>query len=96
MKKRPNSFRRIYRLIPESPSWLIAKGKLKEAQQVLEKFAAANGRKVDPTYLESMIKEVKNYQEQMAADSLVAKTGVIDLIRTEKMRKRTLILCYIW
>ena len=38
-----------HRVIPESPRWLIAKGKYKRAQKILQQMAEVNmGTKVEP------------------------------------------------
>ena len=34
----------LSRLIPESPRWLIGRGRISEANAVLQKFAKANGK----------------------------------------------------
>ncbi|GFS15325.1 solute carrier family 22 member 21 [Elysia marginata] len=46
-----------YFIIPESPRWLAVHGRLKEANFVLEKMAAANG-KVVPPYTVGVIEEI--------------------------------------
>ncbi|KAK3747306.1 hypothetical protein QZH41_016938, partial [Actinostola sp. cb2023] len=86
----------FWRWVPESPRWLIAKGKLKEAQMVLESFAAASGVKVDSNQLASVIRDVKNAEADARSADGKSKAGVLDLVRTPKMRKRTLVLSYNW
>ncbi|KAK3699884.1 hypothetical protein QZH41_016552 [Actinostola sp. cb2023] len=85
----------LIRWIPETPSWLIANGKLQEAQKVLESFAAASGYKVDSKHLSSVIQDVKDFEKEQTADNR-NKSGILDLVKTRKMRKRTLMLCYNW
>ena len=33
-----------HRLVPESPRWLVVKGKRQEAEKVIRKIAATNGK----------------------------------------------------
>ena len=37
----------LYKWVPESPSWLLCKGKTEEAEEILTFMAKVNGR--DPT-----------------------------------------------
>jgi OCT family organic cation transporter-like MFS transporter 4/5 len=81
-------------MIPESFPWLIAKGRLEEAHKVLVSFASASGVKVDSNQLASVIKDVK--MAEVHASTEKSKTGILDLIRTPRMRKRMIILSYNW
>ncbi|KAM9308189.1 solute carrier family 22 member 13-like [Gastrophryne carolinensis] len=74
-----------YWLLPESPRWLLAKGKNENAQKLLQKAAALNKRQLYGEILEQ-IKEEKQ-----------TKSGnMIDLFRSQKLKKITLIMCLIW
>ncbi|XP_048589501.1 organic cation transporter protein isoform X2 [Nematostella vectensis] len=84
----------LWKWIPETPPWLIAKGKLPEAQRVFESYAKLSGVKVDSDHLAGTILAVKKTQS-----SLTGKTGppsIIALVKTLKLRKRNLILAYNW
>ncbi|XP_017512581.3 solute carrier family 22 member 13 isoform X1 [Manis javanica] len=71
--------------LPESARWLLARGRVEEAKQVIQKAASVNGRKLSPELLGQLVRE---------------DTGplgnALDLIRHPQLRKVTLILSYVW
>jgi OCT family organic cation transporter-like MFS transporter 4/5 len=75
---------------------LIAKGKLAEARKIFESFGSANGIAVDSTLLASTVRDIKNTESDIQSSAQKNMTGILDLIRTPKMRKRTLVLAYNW
>ncbi|XP_031558195.1 organic cation transporter protein-like [Actinia tenebrosa] len=87
----------LWRWFPESPRWLIAKGKLKEAQTVFESFASTNSVQVDSNQIASTIQDIKNAESHtFIKTDKKSMTGILDLVRTPKMRKRSLVLAYNW
>ncbi|PFX17296.1 organic cation transporter protein-like [Stylophora pistillata] len=84
-----------YWLIPESPRWLIAKDRLDEAHELLMKYAKKNGVTVESTQLKHVIQEFKKEEDRNWKES--KKTyGILDMVRTPKLRKRTLICGFNW
>ena len=81
------------RWFPESPRWLIAKGRLEEAQKILELFALKSGKDVNSEHLKNVIREVQKVDEKKA---VAKKPSLLDLLRTRKLRKRTIICCCNW
>jgi len=81
------------RVFPESLRWLVAQGRLKDAHALLKTYAEKSSVNVDLDALSSMLERCR------AAES-ESKTGIkrtpLDLVRTSRMRKRTVILCYNW
>uniref|UniRef100_A0A0K8SX32 Major facilitator superfamily (MFS) profile domain-containing protein n=1 Tax=Lygus hesperus TaxID=30085 RepID=A0A0K8SX32_LYGHE len=73
-------------LIPESPRWLVAVGKDKEALALLQKIAKINHRTVPEKIPEKVGKEIITEN----------KAGFIDLFRTPNMRMKTLIVWANW
>ncbi|XP_078362537.1 organic cation transporter protein-like [Oculina patagonica] len=80
--------------IPRTPRWLIANNHLEEAHEVLMKYAAGNGVTVDPANLKHVIQEVRKGDARRATET--KKYGILDVIRTPKLRKRTLIMFFNW
>ncbi|XP_046579696.1 organic cation transporter protein-like [Haliotis rubra] len=78
-------------VMPESLRWLAVKGRLEEARRVANRIAKFNKKTVpDLSILELIAEEEK-------AEGVKAKSySYIDLIRTRKLRSRTLITCFIW
>ena len=87
-------WQKYYSWIPESPRWLVAQGRLDEAQVVMETFARVNRVSVDPRDLRELIEEVKRAEPKRAKGG--QQYGLFDLVRTSKLRKRTIICCFSW
>ncbi|XP_012506951.1 PREDICTED: solute carrier family 22 member 13-like [Propithecus coquereli] len=71
--------------LPESARWLLTRGRIEEAKQVIQKAALVNRRKLSPELLSQLVSE---------------KTGpvgnALDLLRHPQLRKVTLILFCVW
>ena len=72
----------------------MARGRLDEARQVLESYATKSGKTVNTKTLETMVQEVKDAEVRKTADQ--DKPQYMDLLRTRKMRKRTVVSCFNW
>ncbi|KAI4458533.1 solute carrier family 22 member [Holotrichia oblita] len=77
----------LWWILPESPRWLLAMGKTQQLREVLHHAAEVN-RKPLPENFEKLILPSSTATEESA--------GVLDLFRTPKMRKITLLLSVIW
>ncbi|KAG9476522.1 hypothetical protein GDO78_003194 [Eleutherodactylus coqui] len=72
-------------LLPESPRWMITKGKNEKAKKLLQKAATINKRNL-PEELMSQLQEEKQ-----------PKSGtMVDLFRIPQLRKVTLVMSFIW
>ncbi|KAK3731646.1 hypothetical protein QZH41_019765 [Actinostola sp. cb2023] len=81
-------------VMPESPRWLIAHNRLDEAHAVLMKYGGKDNKPVDPEMLRVLIENVR--RDQLATEEEEKKYSPLDLVRTPKMRKWIIIMCYQW
>ncbi|XP_038075650.1 organic cation transporter protein-like [Patiria miniata] len=79
-------------VFPESPRWLITKGRYKEATKIIEKIAKVNGTEAPQDLLNKLSEDSKEDKKQ---PSRIPVTQ-LDLIRTPNLRKKTLILWVDW
>ncbi|KAM8966552.1 solute carrier family 22 member 13-like [Pelodytes ibericus] len=72
-------------VLPESPRWLLTKGKSEQARKLIQKAAAINRRVISEEMLAQMHEENKT-----------KSGGIVDLIRNSHLRKTALVMCLIW
>ena len=89
-------------MIPESLVWLIAKGRLEEAEKILQKAAKVNGKpplpghflnETPPDVTSPVTKSTLN--DTTNIDTQKTYT-IIDLFRTPNLRKITICICLLW
>ena len=68
----------------ESPRWLVLKGKVKEAEVVLNRIAEVNG------------KEMPEEKLQSEPEKQIRMGDLRDLFSTKKMAHRSLLSWYLW
>jgi len=89
-------FLSYYFLIPESPRWLLTKGRLIRFKRVIFAAASVNKKSIPQTFIDDLVKEQleavdsSNPQPRLKADSIAS------LIRFPNMAFKTLILCFSW
>ncbi|KAK3752711.1 hypothetical protein QZH41_018678, partial [Actinostola sp. cb2023] len=84
------------RVYPESPRWLLSKNKLDEAQKILVKCGSATSEPLDRNQLRKAIEDINKAQfdtEKIKQEKIYTP---LDLVRTPKLRKRTLVLAINW
>jgi len=79
----------VWFLLPESPRWLIAKGKLEEAKTMIEKAAVKNKVKLSPDIFESKNTVDEEQEEKMPVYSIK------DMFRSSQLRI-TLVMFICW
>lgn len=81
-----------YWLIPESPRWLFAAGRLKEASSQLEKAAKVNSLPTENIHAALVeLKKTTPINEENKS-----KGNIWDLFRTPNMRAKTIYMCFNW
>lgn len=79
-----------YKLIPESPSWLLVVGREDEALARLQTVAKVNGK---PFQVEEALKDLRDEKEKEAAQSAaVEQPTLLHLFKTPNLRKNALLV----
>ena len=76
--------------------WLLTQGRLSEAETIVRKIAAFNGRTLPPDFKLSKPggeKAKSDPDKRVAGEGML---GFLDLFKTPNMRKKTLIIYYLW
>lgn len=89
--------------IPESPRWLIMKGRIDEATQVILKAAQVNGIDLSENGIDDVHEEVhKMYTNIVSSsgntngDAKLKSKSAVDLFRTPVMRRNSIVMCFNW
>ncbi|XP_075068277.1 solute carrier family 22 member 13-like [Mixophyes fleayi] len=72
-------------LLPESPRWLLTKGKNERAKKLLQKAASFNKQKLSEELL-----------SKLQEDKRTKPGSMIDLFRRPNLRKITLVMSFVW
>ncbi|XP_078365275.1 organic cation transporter protein-like [Oculina patagonica] len=83
----------LWRVFPESLRWLVTQGRLEDAHAILMKYAEKSSVMVDSETLTSMLEGCRAAETRVTSK---IESSPLDLVRTPRMRKRTVILCYNW
>lgn len=75
------------RFIPESPRWLILKGRHEEAETILRKMGKLNKHPLPDDF---------NIRELHGDDSEQPTGSLIDVLKKPRLRARALICSYCW
>lgn len=81
-------------LVPESPRWLISKGRHLEAKKIIAQIAKANGR-AEPTHLYGKSNTVHTYHEIRSVDE-IEKVSLWEVFNHRPLLWRTLAMMVNW
>uniref|UniRef100_A0A8D9BIE8 Organic cation transporter 1 n=1 Tax=Cacopsylla melanoneura TaxID=428564 RepID=A0A8D9BIE8_9HEMI len=83
-------------VLPESPRWLLAKGRLEEASKILETLARVNGKEL-PDSFKLQLKQGMMLKRTVSEEQRLKKgPGVASLCRTPNMRLKTTLITLNW
>ncbi|KAG4075942.1 hypothetical protein HA402_003768 [Bradysia odoriphaga] len=80
-------------IIPESARWLVSKGKTEEAIFILKKFERMNKKNIKPQIYQDFRVTCQKVQEE---EESFKKYSVLDLFRTPRLRRITILLILIY
>ena len=78
----------LFRLVDESVGWLYSQGRKDEAKAILEKSLKVNK-------MEAEVKEGE-METLFTAPKETQSYGLLDLLKTPRMRLRTINMCFNW
>ena len=84
----------FFSIVPESPRWLVLHGRTDEASLVLMKFSNKSSRLVEYDLLRSVLDSCQRGEAETR--TATERHSPLDLLRTPRMRKRTLIFWFCW
>ncbi|XP_031564540.1 organic cation transporter protein-like [Actinia tenebrosa] len=92
----PILFFLAWKVFPESVRWLIAHNRLDDAQKTLMKCGGKDGKPLNKEDVRNIVEEIRRDQVEREQKTEAKKYSVLDLFRTPKLRKRSIILAVNW
>ena len=89
----------LLRLVPESPRWLVTRGKVAEAKVILSKMAKANGARFPERVFEEMVEEVQEEERQreyMESSGARGSETLVNMVRHRPLAIRLAIVLWNW
>ncbi|XP_043523646.1 carcinine transporter isoform X2 [Frieseomelitta varia] len=82
--------------LPESPRWLLAKGRLGEANDILERLAKVNGKELPISFTQKLRQRMMMSRSKSEEERLRSGPGVLSLFKTPNMRLKTSLITLNW
>jgi uncharacterized membrane protein len=85
-----------FSVFPETARWSLAHDRIDDAQTVLTKCGGKKNQTLDQDALRKLLEEIQNDEKQMRGAAANKRYTPLDLVRTPKLRKWTVIVCFNW
>ncbi|XP_018051183.1 PREDICTED: carcinine transporter isoform X2 [Atta colombica] len=82
--------------LPESPRWLLAKGRLSEANDILEILARVNGKELPISFTQKLHQRMTMSKSNSEEERLRTSPGVLSLFKLPNMRLKTCLITLNW
>ncbi|XP_076253965.1 carcinine transporter [Rhynchophorus ferrugineus] len=82
--------------LPESPRWLLAKGKFEEASAIMEALARMNKKELPTSFKQQLKQKMMNKKDLNGEKHKPENLGLSDLCGTPNMRLKTLLITLNW
>lgn len=82
---------KLYRFIPESARWLLTKGRVQEAKDLLQRASLENGVEMPSEALDTLL---NSNNEETTPD--YRKPSLFDLFRYPNLRRKSILLFFNW
>ncbi|CAG9854103.1 unnamed protein product [Phyllotreta striolata] len=84
-------------LLPESPRWLMARGKFDKAERILQKMARINGKQLPNDFVNKCEKENRpSHSPTTGNPRKKLNYGIKDLFESKNLRWKTIIITFLW
>ncbi|KAK0085257.1 hypothetical protein PV325_005508 [Microctonus aethiopoides] len=87
---------RILALATKSPRWLLAKGRLSEASDILQTLAKVNGKELPESFTQKLKQRMSMSRSKSEEERLRTGPGVLSLFKTPNMRLKTCLITLNW